>query len=483
MDRHRPRRPWCWVFLTLLFFFSSLAATNARQSTQVSNNVYLPIVVAPPVPPSLFGVDVRSYANDGMLPYVQEANPRWVRAGDALWAYVERERGVYDWSMLAQLEANVVRLRKLGLEPIVVVQQSPSWAQREPGRLCSPPNAEHLDDFARFMGAIAARYASGPAMINYWEVWNEPDYTIDEVQSDLSGFGCWASSQLPYTGGQYYGDALNRVYPVIKANNPNAVVLAGALSYELSRENVSRDFTRGMLVSTAGNSFDALSFHAYGEWGAGDLLLLKTDRLRAILAEYGLSRKPLFATEIAATCYSVRNLNVPAAISCPADFEQRQANYAARIYAETIALDLMGGLWYTLVASGTDVAANAQLIDDVNGTMVPRAAFYAFRNSGRLLNGARYTGPPLREPTDDQLEEVQALTFRKGNNTLYVLWVPVADFPKFYNLQVPAGVTAVCTDQLNRATPATYYCSDLNGDGIIPRAINELPQYVELIGR
>jgi Cellulase (glycosyl hydrolase family 5) len=449
---------------------------------QVSDDVYLPIVIAPPQPPSLFGVDVRSYANDGMLPFVREANPRWVRAGDALWSQVERERGVYDWTALAQLEANVIRLRNLGLEPIVIVQQSPSWAQREPGRLCSPPSAEYLDDFARFMGAIAARYASGPATINYWEVWNEPDYTAAEVQ-DISGFGCWASTQMSYSGGQYYGDALKRVYPAIKASNPNAVVLAGALSYELSREAISLNFTRGMLFSTGGNAFDALSFHAYGEWGAGDLLLLKTERLRAILAEYGLGDKPLFATEIAATCFSVRTLRVPAAIPCPADFEQRQANYAARIYAETIALNLMGGLWYTLVASGTDVAANAQLIDDVNGTMVPRSAFYAFRNSGRLLVGARYTGPPLREPDDSQLGEVQALTFKKGNNTLYVLWVPVADFPKFYNLQVPAGVTAVCTDQLNRETPATYYCSDLNGDGIIPRAVNELPQYVELVGR
>lgn len=68
---------------------------------------------------------------------------------------------------------------------------------------------------------------------------------------------------------------------------------------------------------------------------------------------------------------------------------------------------------------------------------------------------------------------MQVLTFEKGRNRLYVLWVPRSDFPVLYNLQVPPGVTAICTDQLNLSTPATYYCSDENRDGLIPRAVNE----------
>ncbi|MFN8568374.1 MAG: hypothetical protein U0Z44_12860 [Kouleothrix sp.] len=35
-----------------------------------------------------------------------------------------------------------------------------------------------------------------------------------------------------------------------------------------------------MLASGAGNTINALSFHACGEWGAGDLLIAKTNRIR-----------------------------------------------------------------------------------------------------------------------------------------------------------------------------------------------------------
>ena len=79
-----------------------------------------------------------------------------------------------------------------------------------------------------------------------------------------------------------------------------------------------------------------------------------------------------------------------------------------------------------------------------------------------------------------QLGKVQVLPFRKQQSSLYVLWVPRADFPVLYNLPVPAGARAICTDHLDQSPPAIYDCSDANRDGMIPRAVNELPQYVEI---
>jgi hypothetical protein len=136
-----------------------------------------------------------------------------------------------------------------------------------------------------------------------------------------------------------------------------------------------------------------------------------------------------------------------------------------------------------LVAADQQAIANAQLIDDVSGTLTPRPSFYAFRNSARILQNARYVGAPLAEPTPNQADQVQVLTFQKGNSTLYVLWVLATSFPQPYNLPVPPGSTAICTDQLSNNAPATYYCSDTNNDGIIPRAVNELPQYIEVLRR
>ncbi|GAB4119375.1 MAG: hypothetical protein Fur005_29280 [Roseiflexaceae bacterium] len=428
--------------------------------------------------PSLFGFDVRDFARNDVLSYAKAANARWVRAGDLLWSQVEKTPGVYDWSAAANVEANIRRLRQLGLEPMLVVQQSPSWAQEVPGRLCSPPKAEYAAAFANFVAAAAARYSSGETAVHYWEIWNEPDYRVSEVQ-DIQGFGCWLNDSKPNLGGTYYGEVLQRIFPKVKAANPNAIILAGAFAYELPREQQTMTFLRGMLQSGAGN-FDVLSFHAYGEGNAGDLLIIKTLRLRQVLNEFGFTTTPLFATETGATCFSLRSA---VAGTCPSDFTTQQANYAARIYPQAIALDLAGALWFSLVGSGSELLANAQLIDDTGANLQPRQAFHAFRNSARLLNGARYIGDTLQEPAAEELNQVQLLTFRKGKNLLYVFWVPTRpDFPLLAEIPVPIGAQARCTQQLQLENAKTFYCPDNNlTDGYVYVGINEFPQYVEVL--
>jgi hypothetical protein len=127
------------------------------------------------------------------MPLVVEANPRWSRAGDVLWALVEPVRGGgYRWEAIADVERNVRRLRAAGIEPALVVQWSPPWAQSIPGMLCSAPRPNTIADFAAFMRAAAQRFSSGDLRVDYWEIWNEPDFRPDEVIGN-EGFGCWAT--------------------------------------------------------------------------------------------------------------------------------------------------------------------------------------------------------------------------------------------------------------------------------------------------
>jgi hypothetical protein len=469
MFLYRPLQSLLVLSLLLVAILPAQAMPRA-QSAQFKR--FLPMMITPAVA-SPFGFDVRSNASDVALEYAKEARAKWARAGNVFWSDVEPVRGGgYHWESMASVDANIQRLQADGIEPTLVILRSPAWAQRVPGRLCSPPKPEYIADFARFTRALAARYAG---QVNYWEIWNEPDITPSQTTDD-TGMGCWADASLPYSGGAYYGEVVKQVVPAIKAANPNARVIAGALLYDWPDDTQSRDFLNGILTSGAGLAFDMLSFHAYGEWGAGDLLINKTARIRQLLNSYGMTNKPLIATEIAATCGST-NL-----ASCPPNFEawkQRQANYAARIYAEAIALNLSGAFWYTLVSPAPGFNYS-QLIDDQNGTLAPRESYYAFLNSAKLLRGARYIGSPVQEPPPDQINKVQALPFRKALSTLYVLWVPQIDFPEPYNLAVPIGARAQCTDHLDQSLPAIYDCSDTNRDGMIPRAVNGLPQYVEV---
>jgi hypothetical protein len=147
---------------------SDQAMTVDTQSS--THLVFLPLISIP-MPPSPFGFDVRTHAPDSVMPLVVEANPRWSRAGDVLWALVEPVRGGgYRWEAIADVERNVRRLRAKGIEPTLVVQWSPSWAQSIPGKLCSAPRPDAIPEFAAFMRAAAQRFSSGDLRVDHWEI-------------------------------------------------------------------------------------------------------------------------------------------------------------------------------------------------------------------------------------------------------------------------------------------------------------------------
>ncbi len=476
------RRLQLLLALSLLLIASIPAQAGPRaQSAQFK--LFLPMMITPSSA-SPFGFDVRSNASDTAIEFAKQARAKWARAGNVFWSDVEPVRGGgYHWDVLSELDENIRRLQAAGIEPTLVLLRSPAWAQSVPGRLCSPPKPEYVADFVRFAQALAARYAT---RVNYWEIWNEPDVAPSNTTDD-TGMGCWLTANAPYYGGGFYGEVVKQVAPAIKAANPNAKVIAGALLYDWPDDTKPHGFLNGLLAAGAGPLFDALSFHAYGEWGAGDLLINKTARIREILNSYGMPNKPLIATEIAATCGST---NI---VSCPPNFDtwkQHQANYAARIYAEAIALNLSGAFWYTLVSPSPGFNYS-QLIDDQSGTLAPRESYYAFLNSANLLRGARYVGPPVTDVPFDQLHEVQVLKFRKprsdygehGPSTIYVLWVQqVEDLGRAYQITVPPGATVVCHTRLFLETMDHFICADSNTkDDYIWLGISGFPTYVEVL--
>jgi len=481
----RFKRRHSWFMLVLL---AMLALPVAAQQIPTQHQVFLPIISGPPAPLSPFGIDLRTYAGPEALAYVAKAQPKWVRAGDALWSDIEPVRGGgYRWEALAALDANVKRIRSINsqIEPTIVIQRSPSWAQSIPGRLCSPPKPEYLDDFAQFLKALAQHFSEADLRVNLYEIWNEPDVAPSDTSDDM-GMGCWMDKAAPRASGAAYGRALLRAAPAIRSANPSATVMGGALLYDWPNDRLSQDFLNGMLDTGAGGVINAVSFHAYGEWGASDLLVNKTVRLRAILNAYHLPNMQLFATEVATVCGGA------APDTCLPSFDQwklRQANYAARIYPQALALELKGAFWYTLV-SGVPGFYNSQLIDQQADSLAPRDAYNAFINSATLLQGARYVGQPLVGPPSGQANTVRELIFRKPHSiwapslpsTLHVLWQQQFDAtPQSYPISVPPGATAVCYTRLDLKDWVRFDCSDKNSDGMIWFGVIDFPQYVEVL--
>ena len=201
-------------------------------------------------------------------------------------------------------------------------------------------------------------------------------------------------------------------------------------------------------------------------------MTLKAQSLRRALATYGLQHTPLAALEVAEVC--------PEGQPCPETYLQMQANYAARIYALAIAMNLRGILWYTLLEQGAGFQ-NSHLADLSSSGVTPRPAFYAYRNAAILLRDAVYTGLPLTDVRFDQDGTVQTLRFAaRDGSTLHLFWRPRAPDEVGWGLVVQPGTRAMCISHLERPTPLTVDCSDHDGDGLIGFNVSDAPIYIRV---
>ena len=104
-------------------------------------------------------------------------HPQVVRDG-LLWSQIEPIEGRRNWS---RTDSVVEQLRAAGIEPLLVVGGSPSWANGVPGSTPGqtayvPPAGAARDawlrHYADFLAAAVRRYHD---FVRRWEIWNEPN--------------------------------------------------------------------------------------------------------------------------------------------------------------------------------------------------------------------------------------------------------------------------------------------------------------------
>lgn len=324
-----------------------------------NSSIYLPLVARNYPLVTIFGIDaIRTFV------LVKDAGSSWVRLNTFVdWSNVEAVEGTYDWSRMSDLEQRIIAAAQEGLQVIMRIQMSPSWARKYPNSACGPIRSDKFDAFAAFTAEVVKRYSVPPYNVRYYHVWNEPD---GPVEYDSKVYGCWGEFSYPndpYFGGEYYGEMLKRVYPAIKAVDPNVQVLTGALlldcdprgwgyGYCATRDKAKQwNFFEGILKSGAANAFDILTFNGYAyyqsgkntvwseryarsEWVAhGGQVDGKLDYLREKMQQYGVN-KPLMLTE--------------SAIIYTNGDEEAKSDYLVWTYANTQSQGLMATIWYTL---------------------------------------------------------------------------------------------------------------------------------------
>ncbi len=412
-------------------------AAAAFRAAAETRTLYLPLVFHNYPLRSVFGVqtDVSGPSN---LQKIREANSHWLRGVRIPWRNVERNPGERDWSAVATQEAWLANAAAQGLQPLMMVSHTPTWAQQQAGYACGPINSASLDEFGNFMYDLVRRYSVSPYNIQYYEIWNEPDVDSVLVGGGDSSNGCWGSSADEYYGGGDFADMLQAIYPRVKAANPRAQVLIGGLLSYCNAEvpngcqyvnppgSKPYNFFEGILrhhgANDGGQYFDGLDFTAYdfyqgqlGHYGVstwnsswnttGPVMAAKAQFFRSRMSAYGVTGKYLLNTEVALACASLSQ-----EVCESPDFETSKAYYAAQAYATAMSLDLRASIWYSLEGWPQRYTG----LMDANGN--PRPAYQAYQFVASKLGPASFA----REVTD--YPEVKGYEFSRPTARIWVLW-------------------------------------------------------------
>lgn len=200
---------------------------------------------------SPYGVNVHAPAGTDLTRVVErstQAGIDWLRI-DFVWALVELEPGLYDWSRYDEI---VDAATRRGLDLLAIVAYTPDWATDGPELSGVPRDPRRWSEFCR---RAATRYRG---RIRAWEIWNEPN---------LDHF--WAGTRR-----QYLDEILLPGAVALRSGDPAAVLAGPALAHLRSGDS---DWYRWLqeVVATAGSSIDVLTHHAYD----GDGHLAVTEKL------------------------------------------------------------------------------------------------------------------------------------------------------------------------------------------------------------
>lgn len=163
---------------------------------------------------------------------------------DIMWYWVQPTSSTFDWSRVDYMVAGA---EARGLTVFGILLSSPPWASLGGVNQVSTDRPRTAALYGTFAGAVAEHYAG---RISAYEIWNEPN-------------GREAFSPNPDPA--FYAEMVRAAHPAIKAADPAATVVVGALGPAPTADGLIDPvtFLTGMYAAGAQGFFDALSFHPY----------------------------------------------------------------------------------------------------------------------------------------------------------------------------------------------------------------------------
>ncbi|MCL4533715.1 MAG: glycoside hydrolase family 5 protein [Bacteroidetes bacterium] len=193
---------------------SAIPGSNLKNAFEKETPVQVaptPVPTPPPAPmPSsslAYGMQAQMFGQDenAVLGFVKGAGFNWIKQ-QVRWADFEPTKGNISFG---QLDTLVNKASAQGFKVLFSVVAVPAWARAD-GSSVGPP--DNPNDLADFMATLAARYRG---RVQAYEVWNEENISRE-----------WETPLDPCS----YVNMLAVVAPRLKATDPNAIVITGALT-------------------------------------------------------------------------------------------------------------------------------------------------------------------------------------------------------------------------------------------------------------
>lgn len=210
-----------FVLLLCLAAAGALTASELRGKELFTENRTIPAGM---------GVNIHFLDHSAGMDAIRSLGAGWLRM-DLSWEKVEREKGVYDFSLIDKLmdSAAARGIKVLG----IIDYANPLY---EPERKLTTEEGRRA--YAAYAAALAKRYAGRDVI---WELWNEPN-----------NGGFW-----PGNNPLEYMALVKCTVPAMRAADPEAVIL-GPSTYRVDPKYMEACLREGLL-----DLVDAVSFHPY----------------------------------------------------------------------------------------------------------------------------------------------------------------------------------------------------------------------------